>query len=179
LAFGVRLVVDDLNPETEDQRLRALRETGIVSAPPSREMADICERAKQHFGVAMALVTLIEKDIQIVRARAGTDLEQTPRSVAFCDVTIRSDDVLVVADARQDPRFASNPLVTGEPFIRFYAGAPLVYLQQIRFGALCLLDPEPRGFSLGDRAELTLMADEVVSLIAKHQFRTLLPSAGS
>lgn len=178
LAFGVRLV-DDLDPETEDQRLRALRETGIVSAPPSREMADICERAKQHFGVAMALVTLIEKDIQIVRARAGTDLEQTPRSVAFCDVTIRSDDVLVVADARQDPRFASNPLVTGKPFIRFYAGAPLVYLQQIRFGALCLLDPEPRGFSLGDRAELAQMADEVVSLIAKHQFRTLLPSAGS
>ena len=99
--------------------------------------------------------------------------------MAFCNVTIRSDDVLVVADARQDPRFASNPLVTGKPFIRFYAGAPLIYLQQIRFGALCLLDPEPRGFSLGDRAELTLMADEVVSLIAKHQFRTLLPSAGS
>ena len=74
LAFGVRLV-DDLDPETEDQRLRALQETGIVSAPPSRELADICERAKQHFGVAMALVTLIEKDIQIVRARAGTDLE--------------------------------------------------------------------------------------------------------
>ena len=170
--------MNDFDAETEAQRLRTLRETGIVSAAPSRELADICERGKQHFGSAMALVTLLEKDIQIVRARAGTDLEQTPRSVAFCDFTIRSDDVLVVADARQDPRFASNPLVTGEPFIRFYAGAPLIYLQQIRFGALCLLDPEPRAFSLGDRAELALMADEVVSLIAKHQFERLLPSAG-
>ena len=171
--------MNDLDAEMEAKRLRTLRETGIVSAPPSRELADICERAKRHFDVSMALVTLIEREIQIVRARAGTDLEQTPRSVAFCDVTIRSDEVLVVPDARQDPRFASNPLVTGKPFIRFYAGAPLIYLQQIRLGALCLLDPAPRAFSLGDRAELTLLADEVVSLIARRQSGTQLPSAGA
>ncbi len=127
----------------------------------------------------MALVTIVTQDQQLVRAGVGTDLQKTSRPDAFCDHLIRSDEVLVVPDARQDPRFAANPLVTGPPFIRFYAGAPLIYLQQIRFGALCLLDPEPRGFSLGDRAELTLMADEVVSLIAKHQFATLLPSTGA
>jgi GAF domain-containing protein len=105
-----------------------------------------------------------------VKARAGTDLEQTPRSVAFGDYTIRADNVFVVPDARTDPRFASNPLATGEPFLRFYAGAPLIYRRDIRFGALCLLDARLREFSLGDRAELELMADEAVSLVIRQEF---------
>ena len=63
-----------------------------------------------------------------------------------------------------------NPVATGEPYIRFYAGAPLVYLRQLRLGALCLLDPRPREFTIGDKAELALMADEVVSVIAEREF---------
>ena len=156
----------DVDGRAEFQRLQALRESGLLTAAASPELNEICQQAKAHFNVAMALVTLIDKEVQIVKARAGTDLESTPRSVAFCDYTIRSDAVLVVPDATKDARFATNPLVTGEPFIRFYAGAPLIYQREIRFGALCLLDPKPREFSLGDRAELTLMAEEVVSVIA-------------
>ena len=156
----------DVDGRVEFQRLQALRESGLLTSPSSPELNEICQQAKAHFNVAMALVTLIDKEVQIVKARAGTDLESTPRSVAFCDYTIRSDAVLVVPDATKDARFATNPLVTGEPFIRFYAGAPLIYQREIRFGALCLLDPKPREFSLGDRAELTLMAEEVVSVIA-------------
>lgn len=153
----------------EFQRLRALRESGLLTTSTSPELDEICRQAKAHFQVAMALVTLIDREVQIVKARVGTDLESTPRSVAFCDYTIRTDDVFVVPDATKDERFASNPLVTGEPFVRFYAGAPLVYQRQIRLGALCLLDPVPREFSLGDRAELTLMAEEAVSIIAAQE----------
>jgi GAF domain-containing protein len=102
----------------------------------------------------MALVTLIDREVQIIKARAGTDLEETPRSLAFLRLHHRSDDVLVVRDARTDPRFAANPLVTGEPFIRFYAGAPLIYRESIRLGALCLTDPQPRGFTPGDKPSL-------------------------
>ena len=149
----------------ELQRLQALHETGLLTSAPPPEFEQICTRAREHFRVAMALVTLIDKDVQIIKARVGTTLEQTPRSDAFCDYTIRANDVFVVPDATKDPRFASNSLVRREPFVRFYAGAPLIYLRDIRLGALCLLDPKPREFSLGDRAELAEMSDEVVSII--------------
>lgn len=86
----------------------------------------------------------------------------------------------MVPDATQDERFAANPLVTGEPFIRFYAGAPLVYLRSVRLGALCLLDGHPRApaaFTLGDKAELVSMAEEVVSIIMQHELGPNLAAA--
>ena len=166
----VEEVLDRMNADLEFERLQALRDTGLLtaSAPPAVEA--ICRKAKAQFGTAMALVTLIDRDRQVVKAKEGTDLEGTPRSVAFCAHTIRADKVFVLSDARQDHRFAANPLVTGAPFIRFYAGAPLIYLRGIRLGALCLLDPMPRSFSPGDSAELTAMAEDVVGEIAKWRF---------
>jgi GAF domain-containing protein len=158
---------------TEFDRLLALRDTGLLEGPPPPEFEGICQEARERFGVGMALVTLIDHERQVVAARHGTTLEGTPRSDAFCDWTIRADGVLVVPDARHDPRFASNPLVTGEPFIRFYAGAPLVYGRGIRLGALCVLDTRRRDFSPGDRAELAELADRVVALIAERQFAAL------
>lgn len=165
-----------LDPSLEFRRIQALHATGLLSSPRLPELDEICRRAQEQFGVATALVTLIDRDTQIIKAREGSDLEQTPRAWAFCDYTIRTDQVFVVLDAIQDARFAANPLVTGEPFIRFYAGAPLVYLQEVRLGALCLLDPRPRQpaeFTLGDKAELVGMADEVVSVIVQHELAAL------
>jgi GAF domain-containing protein len=168
--------VDPLDPGIEFRRIQALHETGLLSSRSLPELDEICQRARVHFGVATALVTLIDRNTQVIKAREGSDLQETPRAWAFCDYTIRTDLVFVVPDATQDERFAANPLVTGEPFIRFYAGAPLVYLQDIRLGALCILDPRPRRaaeFTLGDRAELGGMADEVVSVIVQHKLTAL------
>jgi GAF domain-containing protein len=83
----------------------------------------------------------------------------------------------VVPDALADERFKDNPFVTGAPFIRFYAGAPLIFLENIRLGAFCLLDTKPRAFSRGDRAELQLFADRVVAEIAaqEHERAPLRP----
>ena len=164
--------MDELTATQEFARLRALHQTGLLTAQPPPELNEICRQAREHFGVATALVTLIDRDKQIIKAREGSDLEETPRAWAFCDYTIRTDQVFVVPDATKDERFASNPLVTGEPFIRFYAGAPLIYLRDVRLGALCLLDGRPRGpeaFTLGDKAELVSLAEEVVSIIMQHE----------
>jgi GAF domain-containing protein len=90
--------------------------------------------------------------------------------VAFCNYTILSDEVFVVGDALADDRFKNNPLVTGSPFIRFYAGAPLIFLKDIRLGALCLLDTKLRSISRGDKAELQLYADRVVREIATQEY---------
>jgi GAF domain-containing protein len=158
------------NDPSEFARLQVLHETGLLRAPPPPEFQAICQEAQERFGMAMALVTLIDRDWQVISAGVGCDLDRTSRSVAFCDWTIRADEILVVPDARQDPRFAENPLVTGDPFIRFYAGAPLIYLQRIRLGALCIIDFRPRDFSLGDRAELAALADRVVAVIAEREF---------
>lgn len=125
--------------------------------------------------MAAALVTLIDTDRQIVKASVGTDLEEMPRSDAFCDQLLWSDDVLVVPDARKDARFAANPLVTGEPFIRFYAGAPLVFVRDVRLGGLCLLDPEPRRFPVEAQAELADLAEEAMISIIEQELDRCVP----
>jgi GAF domain-containing protein len=162
-------VVHEADHRLEYRRVQALQATGLLSFPAPSEFAEICRRACERFEVSMALVTLIDTDQQIVKAEVGTDLQWTPRSAAFCDYTIRTNEVLVVPDATGDPRFASNPLVTGVPFVRFYAGAPLTYLRDVRLGAFCLLDTDPRGFSPEEQVELAAMADEVVVATIQHE----------
>ena len=161
-------------PETdhrlEYQRIQTLHATGLLTSPAPPEFEDICRRTCERFQVAMALVTLIDTDAQIVKARVGTELTTTPRSAAFCDYTIRKDEVLVVPDATKDPRFASNPLVTGVPFIRFYAGAPLIYMRDLHVGSFCVLDLAPRKLSSEEEVDLAEFADEVVVATIQHQF---------
>ena len=156
---------------TELDRLLSLQDTGLLGAPASPGLEDICRTARERFGVPTALVTLVDREQ--LRIAAGAADDPLPRSDAFCDHTIRSDDVMVVPDLSLDPRFEQNPLVVGEPFFRFYAGAPLTYRRGIRLGALCLLDTRPRDFSPGDRAELAELSDQVVALIAQREFEGL------
>ena len=156
----------------EPDRLRILRGSGLLDAKPSPAIDAICLEAQRHFGVATALVTLLDEDWQTFKAKQGIDLNGTVRELAFCNYTILADAVFVVPDAASDPRFAQNLLVTGPPFIRFYAGGPLVFQAGIRLGALCLIDPKPRNFSLGDCAELLEMAERVVDVIAAEWFGT-------
>lgn len=154
----------------EAERLRALETTGLLSGGPSGEFQEICRRAARRFGVPVAMVTLVGEDKLLVKARVGTDLDEAPRLHQFCDAAVLDREVLVVPDASRDRRFAGNPMVAGEPFIRFYAGAPLAYVRDIRLGALCLLDTVPRDLETADKAELERMADEVVSLVIDREF---------
>jgi GAF domain-containing protein len=165
--------MDDLNSPLEIQRLRTLQETGLLTSPAPPEFETICQQVRERFQVPVAFVTLVGREKLVIKAGAGPETEATPRSDAFCDYTIRTDDVFVVPDLLTDPRFASNPLVAGGSRFRFYAGAPLVYLREIRLGSLCLLDTRPRDFSPGDRAELAELADQAVSVIARQEFGRL------
>ncbi|MBM1174264.1 GAF domain-containing protein [Microvirga arabica] len=121
--------------------------------------------ARIHFGVPICLVNLIEADQALVASKQGLDASRLDRRIAFCSYTILQPSVLVVPDARADERFKDNPVVTGEPCIRFYAGAPLVYDGEVRLGPLCLLDTKPRSFSRGEQAELQMLADQVIGVI--------------
>jgi GAF domain-containing protein len=154
----------------EEERLRTLLETGALEADTDPVFDTICEEVRRHFEVPMCTITLLDKARQRIKAAQGIEPGETPRDVAFCNYTVLSDEVFVVPDALEDDRFKANPFVTNHPFIRFYAGAPLIFLENIRLGALCLLDTKPRSFSRGDKAELQLYADRIVREIAAQEF---------
>lgn len=154
----------------ERERLAVLHETGLFAPERDPELDAICSAIKAHFGVPICLVTLIGETRQLLKARDGVDLCEVPRGDAFCSYAILADDVFVVPDAQADERFRHTPLVASPPHLRFYAGAPLTYLAEVRLGALCVLDTVPRSFSRGDRAELAAFADQAMAVIARRSF---------
>jgi len=143
-------------PHDEDERLAALRRHGIVDTPAEDEFDDVALLAAQLCGTPIALVSLIEFDRQWFKAKVGLNVTQTPRDIAFCAHAICGAGVMVVPDALEDARFADNPLVTAEPNIRFYAGAPLRTFEGHVLGTLCVLDRVPR--ALTDVQERALQA---------------------
>jgi len=143
-------------PEDEETRIQALHELGILDTAPE-ERFDRCTRiAAALFDVPIALVSLIDTDRQWFKSRYGLDVIETPREQAFCAHAILRDDIMLVPDTLRDDRFAENPLVTGEPRVRFYAGCPLALADGTRLGTLCLIDHQPRVF---DETRLALMRD--------------------
>ena len=161
----------------EQVRLQALTEAGIVAAPLEPAVEQVCQEARRHFEAPISLVTLVEHQRLVAKAACGVDVTDMPRDGAFCTYTILSDEVFVIPDMQMDERFRHNPWVTDEPHARFYAGAPLIYQENIRFGSLCVLDTQPRPFSRGDKAELREMADRVVTAMATQELDALMRAA--
>ena len=131
-------------PANEEARLEALRELEILDTASEPEFDDLALIASQICGTPISMVTLVDRDRQWFKSHVGTDLQQTPRDVAFCAHAILQHDLFVVPDATEDPRFAQNPLVTTDPKIRFYAGAPLRLSDGHAVGTLCVVDRRPR-----------------------------------
>lgn len=149
----------------EVSRLRALHDLEVFDSPPESQYDALCRTAQALFGVPIALVSLVGETEQRFKGRCGLEANATARDISFCTHTILSDAVLVVEDATQDERFSANPLVTGEPHIRFYAGAPLVLSPGIHLGSLCIIDRVPRSFSAKQQEQLRDLAQVAVTLL--------------
>lgn len=135
-------------PVDEPARLAALRRYDILDTEPEEAFDDLTLLAAHVCGTPMAYVSLIDRDRQWFKSARGLDgMRETERSAAFCDHTIRQTSILEVPDTREDERFRHNPFVTGQPHIRFYAGAPLVTPDGHALGTLCVVDIEPRRLS--------------------------------
>ena len=145
----------------EAGRLAALQAYGILDTPPEAGFEHITSVVTRLFKVPIAAVTLVDADRQWFKSIRGLEVCETPRESSFCTHAMWGDDVMVVPDATLDLRFAENPLVTGEPHIRFYAGAPLHTPEGQPLGALCLIDRRPRKLSLTERQMLVEMASLV------------------
>lgn len=153
-------------PENEQQRLRRLRNLGILDTFPEQVYDDIVFLASEIADVPIALMTLVDLDRQWFKSKVGLDATETHRDHAFCAHAIRKpNELLVVTNATRDSRFADNPLVTGAPSIRFYAGAPLVCSDGTALGTLCVIDRKPRNLSPVQERALVVLARQVVAQI--------------
>ena len=141
-------------PADETERLAALHELRLLDTPAEERFDRITRTASALFQVPIALISLVDANRQWFKARTGLEIHETPRSISFCGHTILGTDPLIVGDALEDPRFADNPLVTGSPSIRFYAGMPLNSASGKRLGTLCLIDRVPRRLSGEDTLRL-------------------------
>jgi PAS domain S-box-containing protein/diguanylate cyclase (GGDEF)-like protein len=131
-------------PEEDRRRVEILGSYQLDGSTPEAAFDHVVQQAVDIFQVPTAMVSFVERDRQFFKARIGFAACSTSRDTSFCAHALISDDVMVVPDARADDRFARNPLVVGEPFIRFYAGSPIVVPGGHRLGTVCLIDTEPR-----------------------------------
>ena len=148
-------------PADEDRRIQALRELAILDTPPEARFDRITAIARNLFDVPICLISLVDTDRQWFKSCQGLDASETPRDISFCGHAILSDDTFFIPNALEDERFADNPLVTGPPDIRAYAGAPLTVGSGARIGTLCIIDTRPRDLSEQQLENLRHLADWV------------------
>ena len=152
-------------PANEVARLKAIVALGLLERPVPSAWQRICRAARARFHVPFAAVTILSGTTQHIQARCGFDTAETDRGSAFCNWTVMHDEVFVVPDALAHSGLRDNPFVTGEPKVRFYAGAPLSLGDGLRVGAFCILDTAPRSFTPEDARILKHLARMVVDEI--------------
>lgn len=177
------MIIPDLT-ENEPSRLKALHSIEILDTGPEERFDRLTRLAQHLFNVPIAVVSLVDEDRQWFKSSCGLNVDQTPRDISFCGHAILSDKPMVVTDTTKDERFYDNPLVTGEPGIRFYAGAPIHDASGYILGTLCLIDTQSREFTdsdlaaLKDLAELASRELSAVELATKDDLTTLLNRRG-
>jgi GAF domain-containing protein len=135
----------------------------VLDTVPEELFDDLTELAARICEAPIALISLVDEKRQWFKSKLGTDVKQTSRDVSFCAHAIKQAELFIVPDAAQDPRFANNPLVTSDPKIRFYAGAPLITPDGYALGTLCVIDKVPRDLRPDQKQALLILARHVVS----------------
>lgn len=162
-------------PDNDDQRVDVLADYEVLDTPREPSFDALTRLAARLFNAPISLVSLVDKERQWFKSCYGLDASQTPRKQAFCTHAIMEKDPLVVLDATQDERFRDNPLVTGEPRIRFYVGSPLITPDGYSLGTFCIIDTKPREPFLGfERNHLIDFASTTMDILEMH--RRLTPA---
>jgi GAF domain-containing protein len=152
-------------PGTEAARVAALDRYAILDSEPEQSFDDLVILAAHICQVPMAMLSLVDDRRQWFKSKVGVQVRETPKEASICAQAIQQNDLFVVPDTLRDSRFRDNPLVTGEPHIRFYAGAPLINDDGYALGTLCVLDREPR--------ELDAAQKEAISALGRLALRQM------
>jgi GAF domain-containing protein len=164
-------------PKNETKRLKVLWQYEVLDTVPEEVFDDLTSLAAHICEAPMALLSLVDEDRQWFKSKVGVTLNETSRDRSFCSHAILQNDLFIVPDATKDARFANNPLVTAEPKIRFYAGAPLVTPDGHALGTLCVLDTVPRELRAEQRKALRVLAHHIVSQLELRRRSRELASA--
>ncbi len=158
-------MLDAPHPENETQRLQRLRELAILDTEPEALYDDVVRLASHICGTPISLVSLVDGHRQWFKAKIGLDAVETSREFAFCAHAILEEGLFEIPDSRLDPRFADNPLVTGDPSVIFYAGLPLDMGEGLPAGTLCVIDRKPRRLDENQKQALRCLANQVSSCL--------------
>jgi GAF domain-containing protein len=150
-------------PENEKKRLKVLWQYDVLDTVPEEVFDDLTELAARICEAPIALISLVDEKRQWFKAKVGVSLSETSRDISYCAYAITQSDLFIVPDATKDKRFANNPMVTSEPKIRFYAGAPLITPDGHALGTLCVIDKVPRELRPDQKQALRILARHVVS----------------
>ena len=164
-------------PEDERERLEALRHFKVLDTDPEEAFDDITRLASYICQTPSALISLVDADRQWFKSRVGFEPQETSRDLSFCAHAILQPGPTVVRDTLDDERFKDNPLVLSAPYIRFYAGAPLVSTEGFKLGTLCVLDNVPRMLFPDQAAALQMLSKQVMVLLDMRRTVTYLESA--
>ena len=164
-------------PENERERLEALRHFKVLDTEPEEAFDDITRLASYICQTPSALISLVDADRQWFKSRVGFEPQETSRDLSFCAHAILQPGPTVVRDTLDDERFKDNPLVLSAPYIRFYAGAPLVSTEGFRLGTLCVLDNVPRMLFPDQNHALQMLSHQVMTLLDMRRTIAYLESA--
>ena len=148
-------------PKNEAKRLKVLWQYDILDTVPEEVFDELAELASHICEAPIGLITVVDEKRQWFKARVGTSVRETTRDISFCAHAILQDELFIVSDASKDPRFKNNPLVVGQPKIRFYAGAPLKSPDGYALGTLCVVDSKPRILREEQKKSLRILARHV------------------
>jgi len=163
--FSALLLTMKLLPNNEKRRLEVLWHYDVLDSPPESAYDDLVELAADICAAPIATITFVDESRQWFKSKVGLTASETSRDISFCAHAILGSELMIIPDALKDERFAGNPLVTGQPNIRFYAGAPLIASEGCALGTICVIDLVPRELTASQKNALKVLSRHVVTLL--------------